>query len=228
MASLDGSATGVWSSGTTMTTGTLTCTNAGNVIVVKCFMLAGGGDISGVTATGGGITFTQRVDAGLPDLQEWVGYYAGTFNDTIVVSHSGTPVGGSVHAFAINGPPSSAYFDTDAGLPVSFASFTLGDGDPISLDTDGNDTFIIAAFRTEAATNTAGSGWTGIASSDNITSMYRIASAPQTGLSATLGTPGDAYSSIADAFVFTPASSGGLVVPVPAAQRNRRSSGWFR
>lgn len=225
-AGVEASATGQWSSGTTITTGTLTCSGSGRWIVVFAWVLAGGGDISSVTGTGA--TFTQRVDAGLPDLQMWEGYASGTFSATVTATHSGTPLDGTVNAFCLDGPPSTSQHDSNAGLPVSAAGFSPGDGDPLSISTDSTNTILVAGFRTATATNTAGSGWTQIASTNYLTTMWRIASSPQTNLSVDLGTPNDAYSGIADAYVYTPAPStvinpmngrgGGAAVPI-AMQR---------
>lgn len=196
--SLDGSANVYAGSGTSVVTGTLTCSNAGNVIIVGC--VSNGTDISSIS--GGGVTFTSRgkTNTGSNYTETWVGYASGTFNSTVTVNFNSSASYATVHAWGINGAPSSSYFDTHASLP------SIGTTTPGTVSTTANDTFIFAIFRaTDDDTPSVGATWTEIYGSSGggfLLSQYKIVASAQTGLSVPgVFTFGDSEHIIADAVV---------------------------
>lgn len=196
--SLDGTASVFGGSGTSVATGTLTCSNAGNVIVVA--IVSNGSDVSSVT--GGGVTFSSRgkTNSGSNYTETWVGYASGTFNAAVTVNFTGTSSFATVHAFGINGAPSSSYFDSHGSLP------SIGTTLPGTVSTSANDTFIFAALRASDTPNPLSTGsWTQILGSSGdgyMLTEYQIVSSPQSGLSVTGNFPGgDTEHIIADAVV---------------------------
>jgi hypothetical protein len=205
--SLDGTASRAGSSATNpVSTGTLTCTGAGRVIVVA--ITVNGTTVSGVSATGATFTLRKAMYDGLDSLEYWTGYASGTFSSAITVTYAASPGFNAVHAFGISGAPSSSYFDTNAGLPNNGTPT----GDPRSVSTDTADTFIVGLFKMNSQANpTAGAGFTKIFGQDFQLTEYQIVAATQSALSVPITTGvGDAYYGIGDAIriVSTAAATG--------------------
>jgi hypothetical protein len=183
-------------------TGTLTCSSSGNIIVV-CVL--SNFDVAVDSVTGGGVTFTRHAQQTGTRIEMWSGYSSGTFNAAITVNRSGSSFI-CVHAFGINGAPSSNWFDTNAAVP------TTGATDPLSISTDTADTFIIGTYRMASTANpTAGTGFTVIAgdtgSNHYMLTEYKIVSSTQSSLSVPIGTgSGDANGGIVSAVVSAPSA----------------------
>ena len=150
---LDGSAATAGASGTS-TTVTLTCSSAGNVIRVSATYNSGSScQISSVTATGATFAYLYRryATAGTQDgLEVWEGYASGTFNATITVTMSASTTYLTVHAYGVNGAPSSAWEDTNGGMPYN-AGYPTSPCDPIAVTTANANDIILGHFR-EAST----------------------------------------------------------------------------
>jgi hypothetical protein len=211
MASLDGTPVGIYadtSGPASFVTPTLTCSLSGNVICVVATPY-GGNSITSIT--GGGVTFSRRVriPTSGDQLDFWTGYASGVFNSAITINMSAS--GATIftcHAFAFNGPPSSSYFDTNAGLPVTS---NASPADPLSISTTAANTIILGMYR--SVTNgdcSAGSGFTTILGPTGLgyqLTEYKIVTAVQSSLSVPMVTAGDSNAGIADALIYTAAST---------------------
>lgn len=216
--SLDGSVAVFGQTGTSVVTGSLTCSNAGNVIVVG--IVSNGSDVSSIT--GGGVTFTNRGKAstGSNYTETWSGYASGTFNSAITVNFNSSSSFATIHAFGVNGAPSSNYFDTHASLP------SIGSTLPGSVSTTATNTFIFALIRATDDENPAiGAGsWTaieGLTGDGYALTEYQIVGASQSGLSVTATMHiGDSEHIISDAII-----QGGTNTNLPVTKADLQPSG---
>jgi hypothetical protein len=202
--SLDGTASIYATSGTSFATGTLTCSNAGNVICVA-ITKNGAGDVSSVTGTGATFTFRAKSATGANNIEWWTGYAAGTFSSAVTVNMASSASFATVHAFGVNGAPSSSYFDTHSGIPTTNTS----DAD-LTISTSNADDFIFGGYREGSTDNpSAGTGFTrilgGTGSGYQLTE-YKIVSSTQTSLAIARGSSG-VNGGVGDAIIKASASA---------------------
>ncbi len=178
---------------------TLTTTKTNNIIILV--IETNGGPIS--TVSGGGLTWARRAQnsAGTTNIETWWALASSILSGVTITVTPTTTNFTTVIGFAVNGAKTSSPFDgtavTVSGIP----------SDPISISTTAANTMIIGAFRFAGTSNpTAGSGFTGLAlNADFALAEYQIVSAPQAGLSVTVGTGvGNSNGGIADAIVQGP------------------------
>lgn len=177
--SLDGSNSGNLGAGVSVMTLALTLSQPSGQAIV----LSGTNNASIVSMTAPGLTFAQRQATGSTfgwnNILEWVAPYSAPFSGNVTITFSGTSAS-VVHAFGIGGS------DVTAGVsnppfdqtPAPFVT----NGAPSITTVNAND-FVFAAIG-GGATDTAGSGWTLLFSTNVgagfLTSQYRIASATGT------------------------------------------------
>lgn len=144
-------------------------------------------------------------------------FTASLSSESIVLTGFGTVTFFEAILFEINGCPTSAYFDTNGVLPVVTST-----ADPISISTSAANTIIFAGFKSNNGSPPPGSGWTQVvADTNNLLVEYQIVSAPQSGLSATVGgiANGQSTACYGDAIVVAGAVGPPPVSPIPIRRR---------
>ena len=167
-------------------TATVQLTTSQNNDVIM-LMIAQNGGAQSVTDVED-LNWTKRYDNSSyngSDFQEWYAIAnCPLSSDTITVSsQASNMVSPRLNAFAVSGASTSTIFDPNGSLPAATSTDTL------SLSTSNANDFIFTAIRTfSGITDSAGSGWTQLATTNNNNggyfSEYQIATSTETNLTA--------------------------------------------
>lgn len=221
--SLDGSATGTWTSGTSFTI-TATTTKSNDVIVlwIVTYHSSSSTAVSSIADSLGEVSWQSSartsnvVCSGTQETTEteWYGIAAGTItSDLITVYLSGTPAAASGEEFGVSGANTGSPFDPDVSLPKSSASScTSSSSAPTvtGVSTNGTNDFIFAmsgAYTsvTESAGTIAGSSATKIKSvagtGESLVAEYKIVSSAESGTTCSFGTSTTYWGAECDAIV---------------------------
>lgn len=231
---IDGSAVGNWSAGATIVSGTLTTTNATDVLVCVVHTenpSAAAPTVSSISQPSGVGTWTKRKAFTFSgpdlfhDLEVWWAATTSTISSTITVTLSGTPDDGAINVFGVSGANTTTPWDSNASLPAT-ATGTTGAASVSGVSTTNANDMLLGFMGwgntiTDPGNNTAGlmAGTTGtlIRSTD---SSFIVCASEQRVVSATVSSASIAFGSsstvewlmIADAIV---AASGAATVFPP-------------
>lgn len=172
--------------------------------------------VSSANTTGWALRKRQDVGDSNFVIEEWAGVAANPLSgETITVTFNTAPSFMTIDAFGISGADTTTKFDSNGALPDGQSGANL-----CSITTDNADCFLLGAYRFGGTGSpTEGAGWTIISGANNQLTEYKIVSAPQSGLSVTIGTGnGDQNAGIGEAFI--QAAGGGarrLILSSPLA-----------
>lgn len=231
--SLDGSATGTWSSGSSFTI-TATTTNPNDVIVLWIVTYISGNSItvSSISDSQGKVVWQSSARTSYASCThkqettqtEWYGIASTTLtSDVITVTLGGTPTLASGEEFAVAGANTASPFDSNANVPVTVTCMTTSNTYPTvsGLSTSNANDFIFTVYGGYTSTvETAGAvaGTTATimktvtGTGDSLASEYTIVSALQTSQSCAYSVATQYWGIVCDAMVQA-ASSGSFTLP---------------
>jgi hypothetical protein len=212
---LDGSVWANYSSGSSITSGALSTSNANDVVLVVVSGLNNSGAAPTVTGVSGcGLSWAKRFSTGstsLPgvdkgDLDIWWAASSGALSSCApTATYSTTPIAGDITVWGVSGANTTSPFDVNASIPKK-ASSTSPSATPTvtGVSTTAANTFLYAvAFPTGA--NNPGSGYSTVVvtsgSPDSADGQYKTVSVAQSGVTVAFGSgdAGGGYVMVADA-----------------------------
>lgn len=210
---LDGSATGVWASGTSFTITSFTTTKPGDVIgLVVCAILAGTAiSVSSVSASGttGWARRKSTLIGGSTGntVEFWYGTAAATLAAvTVTITLSTTPQGANAVVFGISGANTVSISDSNVALPATGTNTSSSTPTVSGVSTSNANDMIIGAYgkNSTATTQTAGAGFTLIANANSgsvssASAEYEVVSSTQSSVSVTYGVATTNWAMIVDA-----------------------------
>ena len=204
---LDGHVHSSPSGSISVTTVTLTTTNANDIIYLVCEINGGAGitilSVSSPNTSG----WTVRATGGVSQypLVSAYGIAASALSsEVITVTLNGTASFWTLDAFGVSGANTSTPFDSNGSIPqVSSGSVNV-------ISTNNANDFLIGAFRDNLNPAIgAGSGWTLINTGDYQLVQYQVVSSTQSSLSVVEGAGSACNGAIADAIV----AAGVVILP---------------
>jgi hypothetical protein len=221
---LDGSTTGLWTSGSTFATASLSTAKANDVIVLSIDTYSSGSSVTvssvsdslGKIAWQGSARSSFVVCSGTQEAThiEWYGVAATVVSsDVITVTLSSAPTAASAIAFGVSGADTTTPFDPASGLPqTAVSTCTAAGAAPTvsSVSTVADNDFVFAAFGaytsvsetvgsigTGAASLVTGSGGTG----DSNAVEYEAMTSSQSSISCAFGTSTTYWATLCDALM---------------------------
>lgn len=229
--SLDGSATGTWSSGSSFTV-TLTTGKTNDVVVLWVVTYSSGTSItvSSVSDSLAGVTWQSSARksyiacTGTQETTqtEWYGVAAAALTSDVVTLHlSGTPTAASGEEFAVSGANIGSPFDPNSAVPATATACSATAAAPTvsGVSTTNVNDFVFALFggytsKTETAGAIAGTTATLMktvaGTGDSLATEYRVVSAAESSQSCAFGTTTTYWGILCDALV---QASGSFTLP---------------